>query len=123
MPYNDILKIFDSSGAFVGVFVPAKQWEALEKTLAPAARPVGTDHDLEGFNELLASWNFAYSYDPAVTCPVCGCHTENWQVDSGQPFRLVSASIGGLLVFHCRQCGTTIRHKYYRRHMVKEHSA
>lgn len=77
---------------------------------------------LRDFEEFLRYWDFRYPYAPAVRCPQCGAATEDWRVDSGQPFLLTNASLGGLLVFHCMACGTTIRQKHFRDHVALEHS-
>lgn len=123
MKIDEIMKLFDASGNFTGVFVPAALWDKLEKHLDKPALPDNGGDDLDGFRELLESWSFAYPYDPAVSCPSCGQKSDDWRVDPERPFRLSSASLGGLMVFQCARCGATIRHKYFRRHVAKEYSA
>ena len=66
------------------------------------------------------SWDFPYEYSPAVKCPVCGSETEDWRTDPFHPFLLSNANMGGLLVFHCAQCGCTIRQKHFKDKMVTE---
>lgn len=123
MKTDEIMKLFDANGNFTGVFVPAAIWENLERQLDQTKALENAGDDLDGFRELLDSWSFSYPYDPAVDCPVCGQKSEDWQNDPAHPFRLSSASLGGLLVFQCAKCGATIRHKYFRRHVAKEYSA
>lgn len=123
MKTDEIMKLYDSDGVFAGVFVPASLWSRFEGSLVPSAAKSQAGDDLTAFNELLESWSFAYPYDPAVSCPACGSATGDWRSDPAHPFRLSSASLGGLLVFQCEKCGATIRHKYFRRHVAKEYTA
>ena len=120
-PPDKVLKIFDASGNFIGVFIPAEQWEKISGAAPPNA-PDEHSHDLAGFNELMESWTFSYPYDPSVICPVCGNASTDWREDADMPFILSSANMGGLLVFRCNKCDATIRHKYYKNKVVKEHS-
>ncbi len=75
---------------------------------------------LDDFKKFLDFWDFSYEYDPAVVCPVCGSETEDWRTDPFHPFTLANANIGGLLVFHCKECGATIRQKHFKDKMVAE---
>ena len=75
---------------------------------------------LDDFRRFMDSWDFPYEYSPAVKCPVCGSETEDWRTDPFHPFLLSNANMGGLLVFHCTQCGCTIRQKHFKDKMVTE---
>ncbi|MDD7478117.1 MAG: hypothetical protein PUK52_10210 [Desulfovibrio sp.] len=75
---------------------------------------------LDDFRRFMDSWDFPYEYSPAVKCPVCGSETEDWRTDPFHPFLLSNANMGGLLVFHCTQCGSTIRQKHFKDKMVTE---
>lgn len=119
---DSIIKMYDAAENFIGVFVPAVHWSKIEKFFPESRKDEEPEDDMTGFNELLASWSFAYPYDPAVSCPVCGAESRDWRSDPARPFRLNTANIGGLLVFHCNNCGATIRHKYFRRHMSREYT-
>lgn len=119
-----ILNIYDAGGNFQGVIIPAGLWlkyEPLLRDVLPKQQQDAGD-DLAGFDELMQSWSFQYPYSPAVKCPSCGAETPDWRNDPKKPFCLTNANIGGLMVFHCNACGTTIRQKYFRRHMAVEYS-
>ena len=90
--------------------------EAGPKEITQAAGP------LASFDELMQFWDFKYPYSPSVTCPHCQATTADWRNDPAQPFVLTNANIGGLLVFYCRACGTTIRQKHFHKHMAVEHT-
>ncbi len=118
-----IMKIYDSAGNMAGVMVPADVWTEIEALLEPEPeKSDGQPEDISGFEELMQAWNFRYPYDPAVRCPDCGSQTPDWRSGGPGVFNLVSANLGGLLVFHCANCGSTIRHKYFKDHMALESS-
>jgi hypothetical protein len=129
MPDKDALRyVTDAQGQVEYVLVPWDLWRRLEPQAAalsapqqPAA-PEQAPGPLADFDERLRTWDFRYPYDPAVACPHCGAATEDWRADPAKPFVLTNANIGGLLVFHCRACGTTIRQKHFRDHRALEHS-
>ena len=111
------------------VLLPWDLWRRLEPQAAALhAKPQQPENleqppgPLADFDALLRTWDFRYPYSPAVSCPHCGAATEDWRTDPAQPFVLTNANIGGLLVFHCRACGTTIRQKHFRDHQALEHS-
>ena len=66
------------------------------------------------FERLLQFWDFRYPYSPEVTCPRCGAHTADWRNDPAHPFHLTTANLGGLLVFRCKSCQSTVRQKHFR---------
>ena len=108
--------ITDIKGNISSVIIPWPLWEKMEpkvrSILAADAKPQELEQaagPLESFEELMKFWDFKYPYSPSVTCPHCAASTEDWRNDPQRPFILTNANIGGLLVFHCRACGTTIR--------------
>ena len=122
--------ITDTDGNAVFVVIPVTLWQKIEpevsrmlladespQELAQAPGP------LRSFEELMQCWDFKYAYNPAVACPHCGAEVADWRNDPRQSFVLTNANIGGLLVFHCRACGTTIRQKHFRDHVAFEHTA
>lgn len=118
---DKIIDMYDSRGQLQGVFVPAALWRKCEPMLREILRPrEDLKNDFAGFEELMQCWNFQYPYSPAVKCPACGAQTLDWIKDPEKPFCLTNANIGGLLVFHCNNCGGTIRQKYFKRHMAEE---
>lgn len=121
--YERIMKVYDSKGNAAGVLVPADIWAEIEAALGggPQESPA-SEEDLSGFDDLMRAWDFRYPYDPSAVCPNCGASTKDWRADDPKIFDLAAANLGGLLVFHCRNCGATIRHKYFKDHMAKEFS-
>lgn len=119
---DEILYLYDTTGRLICVQVPALLWQKLQpacqKLLDQAEKDAQTGHRLEEFADFMSAWNFPYEYKPEVNCPGCGYHTCNWQ--NGDDFRLHSANIGGILVFKCLKCGSTIRQKYFKTHMALE---
>ena len=123
---DNILYLKDSKGTVHGVFVPIALWLEIQKSCGSVLKSITEQDDtpepMDAFAEFLAYWDFPYPYDPAVHCPHCGAETSNWRNDPLHPFKLANASFGGLLVFHCRKCGTTIRHKHFKDHVCHEHT-
>ena len=78
------------------------------------------DEPVADFERLLQFWDFRYPYSPEVTCPHCGAHTADWRNDPAHPFHLTTANLGGLLVFRCKSCQSTVRQKHFRDHMAVE---
>ncbi len=77
---------------------------------------------LDEFRSFLEHWDYDYEYTAGVTCPVCGSSTIDWRTDPEHPFHLSNANAGGLLVFQCMHCGTTIRQKHFKDEVVVEHT-
>lgn len=122
-----LLYLVDASGVIEGVQLSPELWRLVEKTVkARAAELNGEDNPLnrpeamDSFKEFMDAWDFRYPYDPSVTCPQCGAHADDWQRDPRHPFHLKNANLGGLLVFHCKQCGATVRKKHFRDHVATE---
>lgn len=121
--HERIMKVYDSQGNMSGVLVPADIWAEIEAKLGPnRENQEARKEDLSGFDELMQAWNFRYPYDPGVECPNCASSTPDWRLDAPRLFDLVTANFGGLLVFHCKKCGATVRHKYFKDHMTVESS-
>ncbi len=129
---SDAMQIFylrDADGHLQAVQLSATLWEKVEHAVQPflqdadVSKPEAvTPEPLESFAEFLQFWDFAYPYSPAVSCPHCGQSAEDWRTAPDHPFVLVNANLGGLLVFHCKNCQTTIRQKHFRDHVALEHS-
>lgn len=122
---EEIQYVTDERGNIVAVQVPLALWERLKGTLAAeAAAAPGAVADIpepmDGFADFLRYWDFRYPYDPAVSCPHCGAQVADWRTAPGHPFQLANANLGGLLVFHCKSCGATIRQKHFRDHVALE---
>lgn len=129
---KNIFQILDQDGNLVAIQVPVEIIpESFWQKIAPGIKRPQKDpgeakaekpEPIEAFEEFLQYWNFRYQYSPAVTCPNCQTKTENWREDPAHPFRLANANFGGLLVFHCKNCGATIRQKHFRDHVAFEYS-
>lgn len=118
---KDIVHLYDAEGNLVGVQLSADLWRKVEPFIKMPENGKQSD-DLNAFEDFLRFWDFRYEYEPSVECPLCSSSTPDWRTDNDHPFRLKNANIGGLLVFHCENCGATIRQKYFKDHMAVEAS-
>ncbi|MDR1660651.1 MAG: hypothetical protein LBR94_10035 [Desulfovibrio sp.] len=122
------LFLTDAEGRCVAVQIPYALWERIKEHAVPdcvaaSENSVPDPHPaepLDAFAEFLQYWDFRYPYKPAVRCPQCGVTVEDWRVGDERPFRLTNANLGGLLVFRCHNCNTTIRQKHFRDHVAFE---
>lgn len=110
-----------------GVQLSAELWKKAEKVVLPLleepeSQELQREGPLKDFQTLMEYWDFTYPYSPRVRCPHCGASCEDWRTDEKHTFILNTANLGGLLVFHCTRCGTTIRHKHFKDHMSIEHT-
>ncbi len=119
--------VADAAGAPSAVQLSLPLWETVKKhVLAAERRMTGADDPLQqpeplaALQEFKDYWDFKYPYTPDVRCGHCGAATENWEEDPAHPFHLTNANLGGLLVFRCRKCGSTVRKKHFRDHCVLE---
>lgn len=119
--------VVDEAGSASAVQLSLPLWEAVKKYVLTAERRMtGADDPLQRPEPLVALqefkdyWDFTYPYSPDVTCQHCGASTENWEKDPAHPFHLSNANLGGLLVFRCRTCGSTVRKKHFKDHCVFE---
>ena len=122
---EQIQYVTDALGNIVAVQIPFSLWERLKGALpaeppASASTAAEAPEPLDAFADFLRYWDFRYPYDPAVSCPHCGVHVSDWRDAPGHPFQLANANLGGLLVFHCKSCGATIRQKHFRDHVALE---
>lgn len=123
-----LLYVMDADRQVQAVQIPWELWRRIEPLARPALDSLMAKaseepaEPLAAFAEFLHYWDFSYAYSPAVRCPHCGAATQNWREDQAHPFRLANANLGGLLVFHCRDCGATIRQKHFRDHVAVEHT-
>lgn len=111
-----ILYLHDAAGNLQAVQISPDLWEKLKGFVPVDTQGVGnTGNDMEAFAEFRSAWSFPYPYEPRVACPVCNNSTSDWQKDAA--FLLKNANIGGMLVFHCQNCGATVRQKFFKSHM------
>lgn len=118
--------LVDASGKKIAVLLPWSLWKRVEPLVQSVLESADESEDftepVAAFDEFLRYWDFHYPYSPMVHCPVCGSSTENWREDPEHPFLLVNANLGGLLVFRCKRCNTTIRQKHFKDHVALEHT-
>ena len=125
---TELLYIVDDKGAVKAVQIGYDLWKRIEDRVRPLLKSdepkelVQKDRPLRDFATLMQYWDFPYPYSPRVVCPHCQASTEDWQNDVSKPFILKNASLGGLIVFQCRSCGTNIRHKFFKDHVCYEHT-
>ena len=131
MPRSDhFLSLYDSSGELYAVLLSADFWSRNRHKLEPLflsmieeVEPVVRPEPLQEWDEFKAYWDFKYPFCADVTCGNCGTRSEDWLSDPAKPFRLKSAQLGGLVVFHCTHCGATVRKKHFKVHVRFEFSA
>lgn len=124
-----VLYVVDKAGHIQAVQLSPELWAQVESTVLAKAKlleapqsPADRPEAMGDFKEFMNSWDFRYPYDPAVTCPHCKTHSDNWQQDAEHPFHLTNANLGGLLVFYCKHCGGTVRVKHFRDHVATEYT-
>ena len=127
--HPELRYLTDAKGNVEAVQLSLKLWQLIESKIGAQLKAteaptplVQAEGPLKNFEQLQQFWDFKYPYSPAVDCPYCGASTADWRADPAQPFILTNANIGGLLVFLCKGCGTTVRQKHFRDHMAVEHS-
>lgn len=125
---TSIQYLVNAEGEIQAVQIGYNLWKKVENTVKSALKQKEEDKNtqkeqpLKDFETLMQFWDFSYPYKPTVTCPHCNISTNDWKNDTKNPFILTNATIGGLLVFHCKNCGTTIRQKYFKDHVCYEHT-
>ena len=123
---SSIFYVTDAAGNPVAVQLALPLWQAVRKHVQDAERRMHDDDPLErpepmaAFQQFLDYWDFKYPYSPDVQCLHCGASTADWRNDPAHPFHLTNANLGGLLVFRCKACGSTVRRKHFRDHSVFE---
>jgi hypothetical protein len=130
MAHSDHFRLlYDARGDLYSVMLSAALWERghhrLEATIhsilevmEPSVRP----EPLAEWEDFKTYWDFQYPACMKVVCGNCKTQTENWLSDPAKPFRLKSAQLGGLVVFHCNTCGATVRKKHFKDHICFEFS-
>lgn len=111
--------LYDSSGKFLGVFIPCQLWDQLDVSVkntlgTPCAKPASIKEPLNDWMTLKKIWDFPYPVDTDVACVLCGNSTEDWEQDSPRKFYLKAASIGGLVAFECEQCHARVRKNHFK---------
>ncbi|HDQ39432.1 MAG TPA: hypothetical protein ENN39_00140 [Desulfonatronum sp.] len=111
--------VYDSSGKFLGVFIPSQFWDQLDKnvkqvlrTANPVPKPI--KEPLDDWETLKQIWDFPYPVDTDVQCSLCGNMTDNWEGDEPRKFILKAANIGGLVSFECCRCHARIRKNHFK---------
>lgn len=128
MAHSDhFLPLYDKKGNLYAVMLGAELWargstalEPIIQRLLEEIEPSEYPEPFEQWDEFKVYWDFKYPYCADVLCNNCGARTEDWLHDPAKPFRLKSAQLGGLAVFHCVACGATVRKKHFKDHMCFE---
>lgn len=117
----------DAQGELVSVQISAALWDRVktrvlmaEQSLLIADNPYARPEPIAAVEELKAYWDFTYPYTPDVRCEHCGTATMDWENDPNHPFHLNNANFAGLLVFRCKNCGSTVRKKHFKDHVKFE---
>lgn len=130
MAHSDhFLPLYNKKGNLYAVMLSAELWAKYQARLEPTLRDIleemePTQHlePLHQWDEFKEYWDFKYPHCADVLCKNCGAATEDWTNDPARTFRLKSAQLGGLVVFHCNSCGATVRKKHFKDHMCFEFS-
>ena len=104
MSNKHLLYLTDRQGNLEGVQLSAALWSHCEAAVVKALKAM--EPPLEHLN-----------HEPVADC---GAHTADWRDDPAHPFHLTTANLGGLLVFRCKSCQSTVRQKHFRDHMAVE---
>ncbi len=128
MAHSDhFLPLFDESGNLYAVMLSADLWgrgrhrlEPYIRTLLKDLEPEDRPEPLHEWKEFQSFWDFKYPLTADVQCGNCGAFSEDWEHDPQKNFRLKSAQLGGLVVFHCKACGATVRKKHFKDHYCFE---
>ncbi len=116
MKHSDIQKLFDTNGNLIGVFLPATLWQKVAATIETQSRQKGQE-DIEpiaDWNTLCKYWDFQYPIDKSVNCTLCSSSTTDWQQDDPRKFRLLAASLGGLVCWRCQNCQARVSKYHFK---------
>ena len=123
---KDLLYLVDAAGKIQAVQLSVALWQKVEKIVLSKIQNkeecIQKQGPLNDFKLLMQYWDFSYPYSPEVECPHCKAKTEDWRLDKDHTFVLTNANLGGLIVFHCTKCNTTIRYKHFKDHVSIEHT-
>lgn len=124
---NHIHCFTNAQGELESVHLSPALWErvknrvlAAEQSLLLADNPDEKPEPLAAVEELKNYWDFSYPYSPDVRCNHCGAATMDWENDPRHPFHLNNANFAGLIVFRCKNCGSTVRKKHFKNHVAFE---
>lgn len=122
-----VKQLYDSKGNLHGVLLSPEIWKKAGKKISEILdqaqdKPASGIHQepIEDWQTFKDYWDFKYPFSPEVTCNACGAKSKNWEEDTPRIFYLKNASLSGLLVFHCKNCGGTVRKKHFKDHVCFE---
>ena len=120
---QDIMYLYDVNGTLCCVQLSPALWERAKPHVLIDRPPPPTaqaPEPLKDWEEFKLYWDFKYPFCANVECLHCGVSCDDWEHDPQRRFRLLTASLGGLLVFRCASCGASVRKKHFKDHMVFE---
>lgn len=124
MRMEKLTELFDKDGNLLGVVLSAEAWDAVrgqvEKALDLGAAPRENPEPLADWETLKQYWDFGYPVDTDVACSACGAQSADWAADEPRKFRLLAATLGGLVTFRCQCCQAKILKKHFKKHITTE---
>jgi hypothetical protein len=127
---NHFRILYDKDGEVHSVMLSGALWsrsrrrlEALIRAVLEEMEPTPRPEPVNEWEDFKNYWDFSYPLCADVVCGNCGARTDDWLADPTKLFRLKSAQLGGLVVFHCTSCGATVRKKHFKDHICFEFSA
>ena len=125
MKYTEhIQEFYDKNGKMQYVLISAelfaKLQPAISKIVTNKREQPEKPEPINDWDTLLQFWDFQYPADYDVACGCCGSATENWQNDDPRKFKLVAASLGGLVTFTCQNCKAKIMKRHFKDEIAVE---
>jgi hypothetical protein len=116
---HEPLKMYSSSGEFLGVLIGPKLWARIKDPVEAACQALAPREEakepLADLDLLIQNWDFLYPVDTDVRCALCGNETPDWSKDAPRKFRLKAASLGGLVGFECQDCKARVLKRHFKR--------
>lgn len=121
------MPLYDNEGQLQAVMLSAEFWsryrhvlEARINSCLQEMEPRIREEPMQEWETFKQYWDFKYPYCADVKCLKCGARSNDWLNDPDKPFLFKSADLGGLAVFVCKSCGSTIRKKHFKDHICFE---
>lgn len=122
-----VVHLHDPQGRLYGVLLSPQIWAAVQHTMTPLLDqalermyPTARPEPIADWQMFKDYWDFKYPFCADVHCDACGAVTDDWEHDPRHPFLLRNATLSGMLVFGCVQCGASVRKKHFKDHICFE---